>query len=225
MYHHVLFSNVDEELIASFIDNFDFNDFDIQIWNAISRRLRNPITQTTKEQNERYEQEFEKKFYPQYEDTFCGILSYLKSHYIDNVTNKISITASSLNSSCPPINVINYDSSNCFQTYNQQDSWICFDFIENKVIPTCYQIRSFNGRKNDNHPKSWVIEGSNGNNIWIIIDEQKNCSYLNDVHKTHIFKISSSNQFRMIRMRLTEANWANNQYLIINSFEIYGKLI
>lgn len=224
LYHYVLFSNVEDETMASFIDNFDFNDFDREIWTAISNRLKFPIIQLNDEQqNTRYEESNGKIFHPQHEDGFVGIMNYLRSQSNGNIANTINITASSCyNSSYPPTNLVNYENrSSIFYSQNTPNSWICFDFKQRNVIPFYYQIMTFNCY----YPKSWVIEGSNDNSNWTILDEQNNCQYLNTNYKVHIFKISNPNQFRYIKMRLTGPNWGNNNHFYISSFELYGKLI
>lgn len=226
LYHYVLFNNVDEELITTFIDNFNYDDIDVQIWSAISKRLKSPIIKIKEDQNIRYVNEGKKIFHPKYDDNFTGIINYLKTQSFGNFTNKVNVTASSyIGLGYEPTNAVYYKGTNYFYSTSSPNSWICFEFKENQVIPKNYQIRSFNSGPNSQHPKSWVIEGSKDNNSWTILDEQNNCSYLNDAHKTHIFNISNSEEFRFIRMRITNTNWANNYHLIINSFEIYGKLI
>ena len=54
-----------------------------------------------------------------------------------------------------------------------------FDFKDHKIIPTDYTLKSNSSSANVQKPKSWVIEGSNDNNSWEVIDEQVNYNYYN----------------------------------------------
>ena len=59
------------------------------------------------------------------------------------------------------------------------------------------------------------------------IDEEADSAFLNGVSLVHTFALSrpSSKEFKYIRVRLTGPDWANANYLIFDSFEIYGRLI
>lgn len=50
---------------------------------------------------------------------------------------------------------------------------------------------------------------------------------INDTYWMKVFQISNQNsrEFLYIRLRITGPNWDNKNKLVINSFEIYGKLI
>ena len=82
-------------------------------------------------------------------------------------------------------------------------------------------------KENVYHPKSWVIEGSNDENSWEIIDEQMNNHTLNYPKIVHTFAFQNleSKKFRYLRMRQTDVNWGNNKRLCINAIELFGCLI
>ena len=80
------------------------------------------------------------------------------------------------------------------------------------------------------HLRSWVIEGSNGEDNWTILDtvnENENISYLNGNCDTHLYQISNmkSESYRIIRLRQTGKSWSNSECLTLNLFELYGQLI
>ena len=108
-----------------------------------------------------------------------------------------------------------------------QNNWICFDFRKHRVVPTDYTIRSAIWDANDTHPRNWVIEGSNDDISWTIIDEENDCPFLNGKNVVHTFRMNRPNlkEFQYIRMKITGPDWRNSFYLGIDSFEIYGKLI
>lgn len=95
------------------------------------------------------------------------------------------------------------------------------------MTPTHYTARSANVYANWFHPKSWVIEGSIDGSSWEEIDEENNCSHLNGGRKTHTFVMNhpTNKEFRYIRMKSTGPDWNGSYYLIIEAFEIYGRII
>lgn len=148
---------------------------------------RNPILIMNEEQNERYEESNGRIFYPQYDDNFTGIINYFRLKSNGNIGNVISISLSPCNSNFPPSSVVKYENKyDYFYSQNQQYSWICFDFLESKIIPSHYQIMSYNGGINSYNPKSWVIQGSNDQNVWVNLDEQHDCPFINDANKSHV---------------------------------------
>lgn len=159
---------------------------------------------------------------------FNGIINYIRTKSDDDLTKRINVTSSSvLDKAFNPSNVFIYnDQTKYFLSENKPGTFICFDFQDSKVIPTNYTIRSapYDGGA---HPKSWVIEASNDNDNWDVIDTQNNCSYLNGLSFVHTFAIENDNEkeFRYIRMRQTDQSFAINNYLRIESFELYGFLL
>lgn len=242
-YRYIIFSNVESSMISEFLSVYDINDITNDTWRSISERLKKPINNDeSKDEDkkvidsntERYVKQKSNNikkltFSPKGGEVFDGIIKYIIDQTNNNIINRMNITASSVSPpNRQPINVTLYeDQSNFFQTDYLKNSWICFDFKENKVNLTNYQIKSFPYGQNNNHPKTWVIEGSNDNTNWIILDEQKNCPYLNGCNVTHLFSVTNSrnDSFRYLRMRLTASNWNNCHCLRIDSFEIYGNLI
>lgn len=230
LYEYVLFTNVESSVIDEFADVFNFNDLTSKIWISIISRLKQTIKKDEKDENvkKRYIEQG-KMFSPQNDSNFDGILKYFVDQTNGNINEKVKIKASSFRSGRQPSNVVlfkNTDKDFCTNE-DKPDHWIGFEFKENRVIPTSYQIMSFPYGQNSSHLKNWVVEGSNDNSKWEQIDSQKDCSYLNGQNLTHLFAIpkSSQKEFRFIRLRQTGKNWYNDDYLTLNAFELYGKLI
>lgn len=158
-------------------------------------------------------------------EEFSGIISHLFKKTKGNIEQEISITASTCDGPHPPRDSLSFeDKDKYFASKNEPDQWICFDFKNHKITPTDYTIRSYsNGSW---HPKSWVIECSNDNIKWIEIDSEENCSHLKGKGFIHTFSLSKKicERFKYIRLRMTNANWEQNNTLRINSFEVYGSL-
>lgn len=152
---------------------------------------------------------------------FCGILNYLNG-------KSYRITCSSVynnEAENSPYNVVDYyDTENSFSSEDEPYSWICFDFLNRSVTLKCYSIRSSPFGENLSHLKSWVIEGSDDNEFWTIIDERNDCSYLNGSNNIISFECQNSLDFRYIRLRQTGENWRNRNYLKLNAIEFFGTL-
>lgn len=235
LYNYVHFCNVEQKAIIEFLKIFDINDISNELWQLLSIRLSQKVINDELNKNsERYNEEKlnenesnSKIFEFESDEKFNGIINHFRSKSDEN---KINITASTINySDQAPINSILFENKdNFFASKNEKNSWICYEFKENFVIPTDYTIRSPNFGRNNQNPRSWVIEGSINSNDWITLDEQINCSYMNGPNYVHTFHISKSNKIKFIRIRETDHNWASsnsNYNLVISAFEIYGTLI
>ncbi|KAK8880688.1 hypothetical protein M9Y10_003372 [Tritrichomonas musculus] len=235
MYEHVNFSNVTSDAIKEFLVVFNAEKMTRDTWNKISIRLSQEVIPTqkrskrkvkknTSNESEAIEVKFEGK------DELNGILNLLRKRFNEYVFAKVNISSSSMylnDVEYSALNVIDYDDANKeFCSKDMKNSWLRFDFKDRQIKVTAYTIRSFFGEENDEHPKSWVIEGSNDNNDWEEVDVQSNCGFLNGENKIHTFLIKESNQkpFKFIRMRLTSENWSNTNCLDINCIDFYGKL-
>lgn len=234
LYEFVYFVNVSTNMIKEFISIYNEEHINNGIWLKLCERLEKEIKNEQKTMKERYtiQQKSGITIEFQNENTFAGIVSYMKKNSTTNIYDLIDITYSSNNNENSdqyhPRSMFMYeDKGKHFVTKNIKGSWICFDFKDHRVIPTDYTLRSASTYPNWYHPKSWVIEGSTDNLSWQILDDQKNCSYLNGKNLSHTFKIKNeeSNEFRFIRMKSTGNDWGNANYLAIESFEIYGTLI
>lgn len=232
MYQFVCFMNVTCEMINEFVNVFNVFDITSEIWSKLSDRLRQKVTPN--ENNNRYKEkliqssantiQFSGKTIQFSGDQFNGIIS----HITKTLREEISVTSSS----CYSIkhmakNVILYDDQNkSFESNGQKDDWICFDFVKRKVWPAAYSIRSEDRRPNYYNLKSWVIEVSNDQRRWEIVDRQDGSNYLNGERYSHLFTVSNQMQegFRYVRLRMTAPNWSNSNYLIIEAFELFGKM-
>lgn len=114
-------------------------------------------------------------------------------------------------------------------TNSERNSWLMYDFKNLKVRPTHYSIRSRPCGSNNFHLKSWVIEGSNDQNNWIVLDYRNNIDKLNNKSAFSTFKINeyySKNDFyRFLRLRQTGPNTAGNHQLCLSSLEYFGSII
>lgn len=150
-----------------------------------------------------------------------GVIAYLTQKYGGNVhdTGIVAVTA------CQPWGrpkyAVDLDSEFVYISRNKMNSWLCYDFLDNRVIPTSYSMKSIDDRR----PKSWAFEASNDGSSWTEIDCREDNYDLNDPMAIHNFTTSNipgKDGFRFIRIRQTGANHAGDHTLVISSLEIFG---
>lgn len=230
LYEFVCFTNVDSKEITEFIDIYNIEDISSSTWRSISERLKQEVQKQNSRNQNRYQNEAKEVYHLcefNSNEPFNGLFNYLQKNIEGNIEDQLKITSSSTRSGSPR-NVILYNNkSSFFQSYNNPNSWLCFDLQNRYVIPNYYSIRSHSYGQNCVHPKSWAIEGSLDGSNWDIINEQKNCSYLNGSSLVHSFPIQNENnkKFRCIRIRQTSTNWCGDDDLMIGWFELFGKII
>jgi hypothetical protein len=90
---------------------------------------------------------------------------------------------------------------------------------------THYSIRArcdYNGY----HLRSWTLAGSRDGFNWMLIDDRKNDTSLNNAGVISAFSISSDFQteFRMIRLQQTGQNNSGNDHLVASAIAFFGVL-
>lgn len=232
LYEFVYFSNVTSLEMSNFISIFDLTNITNETWNKLCDRMKEEII-SKKENNSINESRYKVKIQQGklFEcSEFSGIINYLYEQSNGKIENKINFTSSSVYQNQDENlskNVASFNDENVRFASDEPNSWMTLDFKNHSVIPTNYTIKTSNSYVGKNHLKNWVIEGSNDNKNFEILDEEKDCPHLNTKNIVHTFTInnSQSKQFRFIRIRLTGQNMNNNNHLTIGSFELYGRLI
>lgn len=196
-----------------------------ETWRRLSNRLKGTVTNLQSNHPERYFYKKLKTFLPRGDSNFDGIIKFLVDESNGDISEKVGLTASSNQDYCK--NVTQYNTNSDYQSKNEPNGWICFDFKDKRIIPTNYQIKSCNYDPSTYQPKSWIIEGLNDNGEWENLSTVNDCSYLNGKCLSHIFPVTNPNQkkFSSIRMTQTGKNWGGGDNLFINCFELYGKLM
>ena len=172
---------------------------------------------------------------------FSGIIQYLSDKCNGNVHKKgaVEVTSSSVLPTLPfllfgnhddynPYNCVDLkDKKSCFESGDEEDSWICYDFQNLKVRPNSYSIRSYmNG---DNHLQSWCIEGSNDKENWTILDERRNETSLDGTGRTNTFTTNRNEYdeefYRYLRLRQTGPSTINSFVISISALEYFGSIV
>lgn len=219
LYESVYFCNVEIKTIEEFISIFDIDDLNASTWHSICERLKEGIKNDVN-RNQRYKN-INFPFNPN--DNFNGIFNFLGEH--SNLNEEIEITASSVERGNLHHLVSSCHHHHEFHTKNLAGSWICFEFLKRKVIPSNYTLRSNCWGVNYENLKNWVFEGSNDSKNWDILNSQNNCSYLNGQSFVHNFQVKNINNrsFKYFRIRQTGTNCGSSNYLCFNCIELYGK--
>ena len=89
------------------------------------------------------------------------------------------------------------NTQSCFKVNKDSRDWLQYDFIESRVCPTHYSIRTRPDCDSDN-PPSWVIIGSNtgGENDreWTVLNSHQNDSTLHGKSFSFTFDIKQGNR-------------------------------
>lgn len=126
---------------------------------------------------------------------FQGVFNYIQEISNYKIENEIKITLSSIFSNSfffSRYNVTKFSGKMYFFSENLKNSWIAFDFKNCKLILSNYTIRSF-WAESEKRLQSWLIEGSNNQKDWEILDKQENCQDLNGNRFTKTFALHTQN--------------------------------
>lgn len=220
-----------EETLFKFIDIFNINHINNSIWKSICQRL---ISSTGEEQRKgkRYKKNINEFKYEQGKE-FDGILRYLSSESNENIHDNgtINISSNSIydnDDSYHKKNLVDYQNNIYYESKNEQNVLIYFDFKDKEIQLSNYSIKSYDGAQNYGYLRNWVIEGSNNENDWEILDSHSNDSSLRGNNIIATFKTKKMKTFyRFIRLHQTGESWYNNDnnyYLYFYMIEFYGKL-
>jgi hypothetical protein len=232
--HFELLSQVRLEYLSlnSFYEYFElvsnsFEHFTLSHWNSLRSRLILPVE--PKCPNNRL-RDRSLSFQPL--TPLLGIIAYLTAKFSGNIHDcgVANITADRPYSGDPgyahaPKNAADLGSGSYFHSANEPNQSVTFDFKALRVRPTHCSIRTYNSSPNAAHLKSWVLDGSDDGTTWMEVDRRENNSDLNNKFAVKTFTVERVETFRMVRLRQIAPNHANNNYLLITAFEIFGALI
>jgi hypothetical protein len=112
-----------------------------------------------------------------------------------------------------------------FQSNDQPNSWICYDFKSSAVAPTHYLILSAPwGPNQDHHLKSWCLEVSTDDKSWTELHRCDCNNDLNGLNQIGTYSVDRELTCRFVRLRQTGKNHGNGDYFLLSGFEIFGIL-
>lgn len=209
LYKYVNFENVSTSSICEFLNIFNYNDLDHEIWTKFSILIRQGNHSSfLKNCNE-----------------IKGIFNFLQNQ--KKLKNEIILTTSQIYSpNCQSAeNIFLFDNDReYFQTVNDKNAFIRFEFKSKLFVPTGYRIKTTSS--NSYTPRNWVIEASNDKEKWDVIDIQSNTK-LKDINNWWNFSVKNQNlnKYKYLQMRQIGENSHSSYNLTINSIDFDGYLI
>ncbi|KAK8875627.1 hypothetical protein M9Y10_005797 [Tritrichomonas musculus] len=177
LFEYIQIFNVSKEKFLSFINSNNYSSINSDIWDSIrSRILTSQSTNFTQKDVKRYFIGI-KEFTFQRGEEFNGIMNYLSTQTKGNIHDNgtIKIDSNSIhNNSRHPKNLVDFGDTNVYQSKDDGDAFISFDFKDKFVQLSSYSIKSCNSNENGAHLKNWAIELSNEGENWIEIDRYQN---------------------------------------------------
>ena len=162
--------------------------------------------------------------------TSYRVIDYLQKHHIAQYYVFVWAT-SNISSLSIPINILNWNSVYIYHSANKENQYIRLDFPLSNVFIESFSIRTAVNRD----PYNWVFDASrNATNFDILYENkaQKLCEWAkfdgvntgcvkNEVRN---FSVSSTNLYKSFRLRQTGNDSNGENYLIVNSIEIIGRI-
>ena len=154
------------------------------------------------------------------------MICHLREECGGNVHEKgiVEITASS-NRKNQCHQITNYGWNDWWETRDEANSWVRFDFKTRRVYLKSYSLKSDGG--SCQHLLRWSIEGSNDGNEWKEIDKRDtqdlNGNYIVKNYECELNR-TSEEFYRYLRLRQTGLNSYNNHYLKLSEIEFFGVL-
>jgi hypothetical protein len=161
---------------------------------------------------------------PQSDRPLCGIISYLTSKHCGNVQDKgiVNVSGSTTDYSYFAKNAVDLLSTHYFQSRNEPNQWLCYDFKNRKIRPTHYSIHAHSSNW---YLRSWIFEGSMDGSRWIELDCYTNDQTTNSNHPIGTFSNSRDCECQFVRLRQTGVSASGYHHLVLYALEIFGDLI
>jgi hypothetical protein len=105
------------------------------------------------------------------------------------------------------------------------NKWICYDFMERRILPSHYAIRSGPFTVGAQHLKSWIVETSQDGEEWEEIDKRDDDNESNGPERLRIFAVGSERLCRFVRLVNIGRNHVGNDRLSMSAWEIFGTVL
>ena len=231
LFDYILFSNISMDSFKKFIDQIQVEDLSSDVWSQICNRFLSKSDKITEiEIKSRYFYDV-KEFKHNKEKEFDGIMKFLTNETGGNIHDNgtIEITSNSIRSNCHPKNLVDFKKSNNYDSLDDGNATIVFDFKEKLIQLQSYSIKTNDNGPNGCHLKNWVIEVSNDGKNWIEIDTHLKDPSLNgpNIISNFVVEKPKDDFYRFIQLRQTGNSWyqfCNHNRFWFFFIEFYGKL-
>lgn len=233
-YELIDISALSYDKFIEFINEINYGEITGEIWSRIKNYFIMNKNRKTIINNKRYAKTKYKlvSFDKNESNRFKGIIYTLgdgnpRKVLTDKIINIHSSSPYNNSESSQNKNVVNFDDySGAFQSVDDENAWLAYDFKNRKVCPSCYSIRSTNwGGTGHSHLQSWIIEGSNDFQNWKMLDLRKNDRSLDGNSFSNTFSIEKRNgdeYFQYLRIMLNGRNTSGGIRLDISALEFFG---
>jgi hypothetical protein len=213
-------SAIDQFVVWS-CDHFDEFDFTLSLWQRITKRLSQspalPMGKTARSTKS--------LIVPSdVHSPLNGIIAHLSRTHGGNVHDRgiVHVSSSSVTASYVAKNAVDLDQSNAFDSEYAPNQWLCYDFKDRRIELAAYSIAAYASY----FLRSWVVEGSEDGSTWATLDERSGNTDADSDHPIATFTVESqARRSRFIRLRQTGKCADGTDYLVIQGFELFGRLI
>lgn len=224
LFSHIIFENLRTETLNHALSLINPETLTSQLWESLRTRIGGKVT-IELEKGKRYYRDITDCRFA--DEEFDGILHMLfkkcKTNPVDNNIIDVSSSSDDTSSSEKPKNLFDFNQSRNQWSMNvKKGNYLLIDFKASKVKIDGYSIKSGSGSHWENE-QSWVIEGSNDNINYKIIDEKIKNKEMGGSERVHHWSCHSDEAYRYIRWRLTKDG--NGSKMTSRQFELFGQYI
>lgn len=227
LFENVDFSKVSRDEFITFTNIYNFNNFTTTTWKSIIKRAIDA------------EKPSEQILVCGYQEgqELNGVFNSLTNKYGLNICTKgiINIRASSCqimngrnHRSCNIVDFTDLSNESMWSPNGEQGATLTFDFKDKEICLTHYTFHTPSVRTLD-YPRSWIIEMSNDNVLWKLVDRRNNEESLNGFDRCCCFACNSpsNNFYRYVRIRSIGPCWnvrRERYYFDLSAVEFFGTL-
>ena len=232
-YEQIELSQLSENKLIQFAESFNASNMTNHLWAKI-RLCFNKKQKNVEINKERYKlitKTIKLEYDGNKSHSMSGIIDYLTKKSGGNVSENGTVKVTSLGQYSDDRTAKNavdiHNTQNYYETKGAKNSWLIYDFGERKVHPTHYSIRTRHDG-DSNHPRNWVIEGSNSgsDNDWTTLDKRQNEATLTGINTTITFDIKEyEGYYKFLRFHQIGNSSSDNLYTAISALEYFGTLI
>ncbi|OHT16145.1 hypothetical protein TRFO_13477 [Tritrichomonas foetus] len=222
---YVEVQNLSNLKMKLYLENIELAAINSMLWESVKRRLLLKVEPSSKQQRiviKSHSFKFESG------KEFQGIFNYLNSKNNANahIMGIVNITQSTSSQYHQCFKVIDYKWDDYWNSDNEINASILFDFKKAKVRLEGYSIRLSN--RQGHVPREWVIEGSSDGQSWFLVHKVSfdKDPFSKSLLNTLYFDCKDNDkEYKILRIRQTGPNSTNDHYLKLTNIEFFGDLL
>jgi hypothetical protein len=221
LFEFVRFEFLSAESLSVFVQRTSDFEINSSILAQLLPRLKLPVKlKKSPSDRSRYRCRSKLRFPPS-QGSLAGIVSFL---FNSASVKGVAMRLSELPPNELPVSITQFNSDSAFESTDKQNQWISYDFMEMRVKPTHYAVRSVQNDFISNHLASWVIEISESGTHWVEIDRKDNDN-TRSAGGIRLFEVKTADKCRFFRIRSTGINHLETNTLRLQAFEVFGTLV